>query len=60
MAKYKPHDYNQLIMIPVSLEAQLTPGTLGNNIHMVVENESDNPFSQKIRLFKFRYFPTLN
>ena len=41
MAKYKPYDYNQLIMIPVSLEAQLIPGTLEHTIHMVVENEID-------------------
>lgn len=41
MAKYKPYNYNQLIMIPVSLEAQLIPGTLEHTIHMVVENEID-------------------
>ena len=41
MSQYKPYDYNQLIMIPVSLETQLIPGTLEHTIHMVVENEID-------------------
>ena len=28
MAKYKSYDYGQRMMIPVSLEEQLVPGTL--------------------------------
>jgi hypothetical protein len=27
MARYKHYDYNQLMMVPVSLEDQLMPGT---------------------------------
>ena len=41
MARYKPYDYSQLRMIPVSLEEQLIPGTLEHTIHMVVEHEID-------------------
>ena len=41
MAKYKPYDYNQMNMLPVSLEKQLTPGTLEFAIHYIVEEELD-------------------
>ncbi|MFO7889566.1 MAG: transposase, partial [bacterium] len=41
MARYKPYNYTQLRMIPVSLEQQLIPGTLEHTIHMVVEHEID-------------------
>lgn len=34
MARYKPYDYNQLMMVPVSLEEQLVPGTLEYAIHL--------------------------
>ncbi len=41
MARYKPNDYNQLMMVPVSLEEQLIPGTLEYAIHHVVEERLD-------------------
>jgi transposase len=41
MARYKPYDYDQLTMIPVSLEEQLVPGTLEYAIHHVVEERLD-------------------
>ena len=41
MAKYKPYDYNQLMMVPVSLEEQLVPGTLEYAIHHVIEERLD-------------------
>jgi hypothetical protein len=28
MARYKPYDYDQLMMVPISLEDQLMPDTL--------------------------------
>ena len=37
MARYKPYDYDQLMMVPISLEEQLMPGTLEYAIHHVVE-----------------------
>ena len=41
MARYKPYDYDQLMMVPVSLEDQLMPGTLEYAIHHVVEERLD-------------------
>ena len=41
MAKYKRYDYKQSLMIPVSLEEQLMPGTLEFAIHTLVENRMD-------------------
>jgi transposase/IS5 family transposase len=41
MARYKEYDYNQMQMVPVSLDEQLMPGTLEYAIHEVVENRLD-------------------
>jgi transposase len=41
MAKYKYYDYSQNVMIPVSLDEQLIPGTLEFAIHALVENRMD-------------------
>jgi transposase len=41
MARYKPNDYNQFMMVPLSLEEQLIPGTLEYAIHHVVEERLD-------------------
>jgi transposase len=41
MAKYKRYDYSQSLLIPVSLEEQLMPGTLEFAIHVLVENRMD-------------------
>jgi transposase len=49
MAKYKPYNYSQRIMIPVSLEDQLVPGTLEFAIHSLVEDRMD------ISIFDGRY-----
>jgi transposase len=37
MAKYKPYDYSQSVLLPVSFEEQLMPGTLEFAIHTLVE-----------------------
>ena len=37
MARYKDYNYDQLMMVPVSLEDQLIPGTLEYAIHHVIE-----------------------
>jgi hypothetical protein len=37
MAKYKNYNYSQNVLIPVSLEDQLIPGTLEFAIHTLVE-----------------------
>jgi transposase len=41
MAKYKYYDYSQSVLIPVSLEEQLMPGTLEFAIHTLVETRVD-------------------
>jgi transposase len=41
MAKYKSYDYSQGVLIPVSLEEQLMPGTLEFAIHTLVETRID-------------------
>ena len=41
MARYKRYDYKQSLMIPVSLEEQLMPGTLEFAIHTLVERRMD-------------------
>jgi transposase len=41
MAKYKRYDYSQSMLIPVSLEEQLMPGTLEFAIHTLVETRMD-------------------
>jgi len=41
MAKYKPYDYSQTVLLPVSLEEQLVPGTLEFAIHALVETRMD-------------------
>jgi transposase len=41
MARYKYYDYDQLMMVPVSLEDQLMPGTLEYAIHHIVEERLD-------------------
>jgi transposase len=49
MARYKHYDYDQMMMVPVSLEEQLIPGALEYAIHHVVEERLD------LRLFEDRY-----
>ena len=41
MARYKRYDYSQKVLLPVSLEDQLTPGTLEFAIHTLVETRMD-------------------
>jgi len=41
MARYRDYDYSQMMMVPVSLQEQLTPGTLEYAIHHVVEQRLD-------------------
>jgi transposase len=38
MARYKPYHYAQTVMLPVSLESQLVPGTLEFAIHTLVDS----------------------
>jgi transposase len=49
MAKFKPYNYDQLVMLPISLEDQLEPGTLEYTINVLVENHID------LSVFEDRY-----
>jgi transposase len=41
MAKFKQYDYKQMVMPPIFLEDQLSPGTLEFAIHIIVETRMD-------------------
>ncbi|RMG43361.1 MAG: IS1182 family transposase [Methanobacteriota archaeon] len=41
MAKFKPYDYNQMIMLPVCLKDQILPGTFEHTVHTLVEEYMD-------------------
>jgi transposase len=41
MPRYKPFDYSQMTMIPISLEKQIVEGTLEHTIHYMVEKKMD-------------------
>ena len=41
MARYKHYDYNQMTMVPVVLEEQLSSGTLEFAIHHLIDKHLD-------------------
>lgn len=41
MAKYKPCNEDQMVMLPISLQDQLVPGTLEHTLHRLVEEHID-------------------
>ena len=41
MAKFKPYEYNQLIMLPVCLADQILPNSLEHTIHVLIEHRID-------------------
>jgi hypothetical protein len=41
MAKFKPLNENQLVMLPISLQDQIVPGTLEYTISRVVDEHID-------------------
>ena len=50
MAKYKPSNENQMIMLPVSLQDQLVPGTLEHTINRLVdENINLSVFDERYK-----------
>lgn len=50
MARYKTYNYAQRVMIPVSLEEQVIPGTLEHAIHVAIEERLDlSGFDQMFR-----------
>ncbi len=63
MAKYKQYDYKQMVMLPISLENQLSPGTLEFAIHTLVETRMDlSLFDEKYKndeTGRFAYDPKI-
>ena len=49
MARYKPYQYDQMVMVAISLQDQLEPGTLEHTIHELVEHHLD------LSVFESRY-----
>ena len=50
MAKFIPHDYKQMVMPPLYMEDQLSPGTLEFAIHYLVETRMDlSVFDEKYK-----------
>lgn len=49
MAKFKPYNYDQMVMLPISLQDQLEPGTLEYTINTMVEKHID------VSVFEDRY-----
>lgn len=50
MAKFKPYNYDQMVMIPITLKEQLEPGTLEYAIHELVETRIDTAiFDERYR-----------
>ena len=41
MAKYKPYDYRQGKLIPISLDKQILPGTFEHTLNYLIDNELD-------------------
>ena len=44
MARFKPYDYNQDLMVPVRLSDQIEPGTLEYTLHHLIEARYDDSF----------------
>ncbi len=49
MPRYKTYNYDQLVMLPISLETQIVPGTLDHTINELVEKHID------LSVFEGRY-----
>lgn len=41
MARYKPYDYTQAKLLPITFSRQILPGTFEYTLHHIVENELD-------------------
>jgi len=49
MARYKPYKYDQMVMVPISFQNQLEPGTFEHTINELVEHHID------LSVFEGRY-----
>lgn len=44
MARFKPYNYDQTLMVPVNLEEQIEPGTFQYALHHLIESRYDDSF----------------
>ena len=49
MARYKPYDYGQMKLLPVSFAQQILPGTFEHTLNELIDNEVD------LTVFEARY-----
>ena len=49
MARYKPYDYGQMKLLPVSFREQILPGTFEYTLNELIDNEVD------LKIFEARY-----
>ena len=49
MARYKPYKYDQMVMVPISFQSQLEPGTFEHTVNELVEHHID------LSVFEGRY-----
>jgi hypothetical protein len=49
MARYKPYDYTQAKLLPITFSRQILPGTFEHTLHHIVERELD------LSIFESRY-----
>jgi transposase len=48
MPRFKPYDYRQSLMVPVTLEDQLTPGTLEHALHHLIEERVSEKWFEEL------------
>lgn len=48
MPRFKPYDYRQSLMVPLTLEDQLTPGTLEYALHHLVEQRIEEKWFEEL------------
>ena len=53
MPRFKPYDYRQSLMVPLTLEGQLAPGTLEHALHHLIEervSEECKTYSRRLAI----------
>ena len=48
MPRFKPYDYRQSLMVPVTLEEQLAPGTLEHALHHLIEERISEEWFEEL------------
>jgi transposase len=48
MPRFKPYDYRQSLMVPLTLEEQLSPGTLEHALHHLIEERIEEKWFEEL------------